>query len=284
MAEPIYRALTRAELDTLVEWAAAEGWNPGLRDADAFWAADPEAFVGIDLNGELIGGGAIVAYGREAGFMGLFIVKAGFRGAGLGRKFWYYRRDRLRARLNPDAPIAMDGVFAMQPFYAEGGFVFTHRNLRMEGIGQAGPVAPNLVPLTDLPFAQVAAYDRKHFLADRPAFLEKWIRPEGGKALAVLRNGEIAACGVVRPCRRGFKIGPLFADDPALAETLFVALSSQLVGQPLFLDTPENNPQALALAARHGMKECFGCARMVLGPIPKIPWDSIYGVTTFELG
>jgi hypothetical protein len=32
------------------------------------------------------------------------------------------------------------------------------------------------------------------------------------------------------------------------------------------------------------MKECFGCARMVLGPVLALPWNAIYGVTTFELG
>ncbi len=284
MPEPTFRPLQRPELDTLIEWAASEGWNPGLHDAEAFWATDPEAFVGIDLEGELIGGGAIVSYAGEMGFMGLFIVKPGWRGRGLGRKFWLYRRDRLRARLRPGASIAMDGVFAMQPFYAEGGFVFTHRNLRMEGIGQTRPHDPRVIDLSAVPFDQVEAYDRQHFLAPRHAFLEKWLRPEGGRACAVLRDGGLAGYGIVRPCRKGFKIGPLFADAPELAEVLFETLSNHAVGQPLFLDTPENNPAALALAVRHGLKESFGCARMVLGPAPPLPWSLIYGVTTFELG
>ena len=38
------RPMRRPELDLALDWAAAEGWNPGLRDADAFWAADPEGF------------------------------------------------------------------------------------------------------------------------------------------------------------------------------------------------------------------------------------------------
>jgi len=35
---------SRSEIDTMAEWAAAEGWNPGLRDAECFYAADPEGF------------------------------------------------------------------------------------------------------------------------------------------------------------------------------------------------------------------------------------------------
>ncbi len=284
MNTPAYRPLDRTELDTLIEWAAAEGWNPGLHDAEAFWAADPEAFVGIDQDGELIGAGAIVSYAGQAGFMGLFIVKPEWRGRGIGRAFWYYRRDRLRSRLQPDAWIAMDGVFAMQPFYAEGGFEFTHRNLRMEGIGKAGKLASEMLELNELPFGDVEEFDRRYFLVPRKAFLKKWISPEGGKALGVVELNRLTGYGVIRPCRTGFKIGPLFAETAPVADHLFVALSAHAVGAPIFLDVPEINVEAMKLASRHGMKEVFGCARMVLGPIPPIPWSSIYGVTTFELG
>lgn len=281
---PVFRLLTRPELDTALSWAAGEGWNPGLRDADAFWAADPEGFYGMELDGELIGSASIVSHGGSLGFVGLFIVRPEWRGRGLGTEFWKFFVGRLRERLKPGASAALDGVFAMQPYYAKSGFVFTHRNLRMEGTGVPGPVASELVELHTLPFEKVAAFDRAHFGAERPAFLRSWIRPAGGLGLGYVRDGGLMGCGVVRPCWRGFKIGPLFAGDWGIAGALFAALSAHAAGQPLFLDTPENNPAALALAARHGMKECFGCARMVLGPAPAIPWPHIYGVTTFELG
>ncbi|MEM9471495.1 MAG: GNAT family N-acetyltransferase, partial [Pseudomonadota bacterium] len=31
------RPMSRQEADELVSWAAREGWNPGLHDADVFW-------------------------------------------------------------------------------------------------------------------------------------------------------------------------------------------------------------------------------------------------------
>ena len=63
------------------------------------------------------------------------------------------------------APISMDGVFAMQPFYASGGFVFTHRNLRMEGVGcLAAERDPHLVDLVlEVPFDEVVDYDERLF-------------------------------------------------------------------------------------------------------------------------
>lgn len=284
MQAPTFRTLTRPEFDTILDWAAQEGWNPGLHDAEAFRAADPDGFYGLELDGHLIGCCSAVSYAGRLGFVGLFIMHPAYRGQGHGRQLWDSLIAALRQRLDADAPAALDGVFAMQDYYARSGFVFSHRNLRMEGLGQPGHSAATLVELATLPFADISAYDRLHFGADRAEFLRRWIQPTGGLALGHLQGGRLAGLGVIRPCVRGYKIGPLFADDPAIAEDLFTALSSHAAGQPLFLDIPENNPAAVALADRHHLTESFGCARMVMGPPPAIPWDHIYGVTTFELG
>ena len=55
-------------------------------------------------------------------------------------------------------------------------------------------------------------------------------------------------------------------------------------GGPVFLDVPENNPAAIALARDRGMREVVGCARMYLGPAPDMAHTHVFGVTTFELG
>lgn len=39
------RTMHRDEVQIAVEWAAREGWNPGLADADCFYAADPNGFL-----------------------------------------------------------------------------------------------------------------------------------------------------------------------------------------------------------------------------------------------
>ncbi|MDX2227334.1 MAG: GNAT family N-acetyltransferase [Verrucomicrobiae bacterium] len=278
------RKLSRDQFESVIAWAAREGWNPGLHDAEIFWQTDPDGHYGLFLQDRLIGSGSVISYKSSYGFMGLFIMDPEFRGQGLGHRLWFARRDILLSRLRPGSAIGMDGVFAMQPFYARGGFVCTHRNLRMEGVGKTGKPGRGLVELSQIPFEKVLAFDCVHFGLPRPEFLKPWIVPDGGRGLGLLTGGELTGMGVVRPCRTGFKIGPLFAQNAAGAETIFNALSNHAVGQPLFLDLPENNPDALALAQRQGMKEVFGCARMYYGPRPRTPWERIYGVTTFELG
>ncbi|MBL8481008.1 MAG: GNAT family N-acetyltransferase [Rhodocyclaceae bacterium] len=283
--ELILRAMTRAELDTLVDWAAAEGWNPGRADAEIFWQTDPEAFIAAEQGGELVGGGSIVSYAGRYGFMGFFIMRPDHRSRGLGRKLWLHRRDRLLARLAAGAAIGMDGVFAMQAFYARGGFTLSHRDLRYQGLGAAAAAQPGLVDLHDIAFDALLRYDAAHFGVARERFLRAWIAQREARAWgAVTAAGSLCGYGLVRACRQGCKIGPLFAADAATADKLYRALAAYMPGQPVYLDVPENNPQALALARAHGLREVFGCARMYHGAPPQIPAQEIYGVTTFELG
>ena len=108
--------------------------------------------------------------------------------------------------------------------------------------------------------------------------------PAGGHGLAAVDGGEIRGYAVMRPCRTGYKIGPLFAANSVVAESLLVAVASRAPGEAIFLDIPETNRDALELVARYRMSEVFGCARMVVGPIPELPEAEIFGVTTFELG
>lgn len=290
MSEKIdIRQMTRDEVDDLVRWAALEGWNPGLHDAGIFWETDPEAFIAAELDGEVIGGGAITAYGGEFGFMGFFVVRPEFRRRGFGDTLWHARRDRLIARLDPGASIGMDGVFDMQPYYAKGGFDFSHRNIRYRFVGtpsgdETGAIDETILDLGDVPFDEVQAYDRTCFPAARPSFLRAWIsQPEAG-ALGIQRQGRLCGYGVIRRCLEGYKVGPLFADDERAATTLYARFVEFAEGDPIFLDVPENNPAAMSLVRRFGMDEVFGCARMYLGPAPDLHHHRIFGVTTFELG
>lgn len=271
------------ELRTLAQWASLEGWNPGKADIDLAWAFDPQAFIAMRRGDELIAGGTILSYGGQFGFMGLFIVRADLRGQGLGSQLWYHRRDRLLARLQPGATIGMDGVFAMVPFYTQGGFQLAWRDLRFEGTAH-GLQDAQALDLRSLPAAQVDQFDRRYFAVSRTTFLQAWIRQPGAHALGLIEAGQLVAYGVVRPAQTGYKIGPAMAQRPDLAERLLSALLACVEGQPVQLDVPEANEAGLTLAARFGLSESFGCARMYYGVAPQIEVSGVFGVTSFEFG
>ena len=66
---PIIRPMTRDDVDFAIRLAAKEGWNPGLSDAECFYAADPEGFFVSELNGELIATISAVRYKDDYGFV-----------------------------------------------------------------------------------------------------------------------------------------------------------------------------------------------------------------------
>ena len=141
------------------------------------------------------------------------------------------------------------------------------------------------MPLSAIPFDEICAYDRPLFPGDRTQFLRCWIDQPQSTALGILRDRKLAGYGVLRRCRSGYKVGPLFADTPEYAERLFLALKSHAPeGAPIFLDVPAVNSAAVDLAMRHDMAPVFETARMYLGKAPDLPMNRLFGVTTFELG
>ena len=54
-------------------------------------------------------------------------------------------------------------------------------------------------------------------------------------ALGFVRSGRLTGYGVIRPSTDGRKIGPLFADDPATADTLLRCLLASAPGQTVAL-------------------------------------------------
>jgi hypothetical protein len=273
--------MSRSEIDMAVDWAAAEGWNPGLEDAECFYRADPEGFLVGLLDDEPVSCISVVRYGNSFGFLGFYIVKPEYRGRGLGLEIWKAGLQRLEGRI-----VGLDGVVAQQENYRKSGFSLAYRNIRYMGISrQSRENFQDITPLSSIPFEELAAYDWEFFPDDRRAFLECWTSRKKSQAFGIRQNGKLAGYGLIRPCRTGFKIGPLFADRPELGETLFRALESSVPeGSAIFLDIPELNPAALELVQRHEMSVVFETARMYKGPAPQLPVERIFGVTTFELG
>ena len=96
--QPVIRAMTRRDLDVAIAWAAEEGWNPGLYDADSFYAVDHGGFFMAELNGEPAGFISAVAYDATFGFMGFYIVRKDLRRQGIGMKLWRVAMEYMGAR------------------------------------------------------------------------------------------------------------------------------------------------------------------------------------------
>ncbi|MEM7194291.1 MAG: GNAT family N-acetyltransferase [Pseudomonadota bacterium] len=275
------KTMDRKEIDVAIDWAAEEGWNPGQHDADCYFTADPNGFLIGFLDDEPIATISVIKYDNSFGFLGFYIVKPEYRGKGFGIQIWNAGLKYLEG-----FNIGLDGVVAQQENYKKSGFKLAYSNIRYEGIGGGNlPNNSDIVELDLLPFEAVDAYDQPFFPVSRSQFTKSWISQPGSHALGIRHNDKLAGYGVVRKCRNGYKIGPLFADNPDLAEALFLALKSKTcLSDPIFLDTPEVNQDAVALAEKYEMINSFETARMYTGDFPDIPLNRVFGVTSFEIG
>lgn len=276
------RSMTKSNLGLALEWADAEGWNTGRDDLDPFWKADPAGYFMAFHKGEPVSCISAIRYGDTFGFIGFYICRPEHRDKGFGWAIWQHAIASLEGRT-----IGLDGVLDQQDNYRKSGFQFSHRNIRQSGMSLVDtPMDSRLSPLGHGLFPAIRDFDQSYFPAPRQAFLQQWTAPmvPTRRGFAFVEDGGVKGYGVIRLCIDGFKIGPLFARDPDVADTLFRALAGQAKGQTVVLDTPEPNEDAMRLAERYELSPVFETARMYKGTAPDLSIGGTYGVTTFELG
>ena len=76
------RKMRESEAQIALDWAAKEGWNPGLNDAQIFYNTDPEGFFIGEYEGEIVAVGSALCYDDNYAFCGLYIVAPEHRGKG----------------------------------------------------------------------------------------------------------------------------------------------------------------------------------------------------------
>ena len=272
--------MTRDDVGMALDWAATEGWNPGLHDANAFLAADPEGFFVLKVHRQPVATVSAVRYGDRFGFVGLYITAPEMRGRGYGVAVWRAAREHLAGRV-----VGLDAVLEQETTYGRDGFVADHRTTRhvLRSTSRVPQARRPMVDVRELPLETLIAYEDQLFPAERADFLTAWLAMPGAAGLAVVEGDQLLGWALRRSCLEGYKIGPLFANEPGIANDLLCALAAGIAG-PLYLDLPDPNRAGAALAARHGMTPVFSTVRMYDGPPPALNRDRIFGVTSLELG
>ncbi len=275
------RPMSAGDLEVALGWARDEGWNPGLDDVRPFHAQDPTGFLMGWAGTVRIGCISVVKYGTDFAFLGLYIVHPAHRGKGFGKRIWDAGIASAAGRI-----IGLDGVPAQQENYRKSGFAFAHGSARWGGSLRGLVAARSYVrPVTAEDFATVAAFDSRHVAAPREAFLREWLAPSPTRQTqGYFEDGVLRGYGTIRRCVSGWKIGPLFAETPAIAETLLTTLVTPAGTDAVYMDIPEPNRAAREMARRLGFAPAFETARMYLGSAPTLPLDAVFGITTLELG
>lgn len=266
----------------MMAWAESEGWQPGVGDEIAFYAADPEGFH-RSTDGDRTVATISVARGSESvAFVGLYIVAPEHRGKGFGRQLW----DEILAR-HGGITLGLDAVPEQVETYASAGFVPAFGNARFSaesgGLPEPDP-SSRVFPASEVDFESLAEFDGAHFFGPRPGFLRPWISGPGREAVVSTgADGSLNGFAASRPTSAGHRIGPVFAADPEVARAMILALAVPMTG-PVAIDIPQPNLPAVELLESFGMDRSFETTRMYRGPEPDLPLERIFGITSLELG
>ncbi|XP_066300032.1 holothin acyltransferase-like [Branchiostoma lanceolatum] len=299
-----------SEVCLMLEWAAAEGWHPGVYDAESSYRQDPTGFYLAEVDGVPIGGASLVKYEEHFAFLGYLITKPSFRGKGYARRII---EAILEAPGMSNRNIGLDGMTHLQDTYNRIlGAQFAWKNSRFRGVGtdsfkgvkqDDNPAA--LVPIKEVDFEHLCVFDTFVFGTPRPTFLKSWISQPGMVAFAAVtttaaaseddecsKQTRITGYGCIRLCVESYndvnfsrKIGPIFAESAAVGSQLFAALVSTVPsGTPFYIDIPHNNESAMEIARESSLELVFETARMFTKGDGGVKCSMIYGHTTLELG
>lgn len=287
------RLLTSAELGQAMDLASKEGWNPGKYDASSYYAMDSKGFFGLFLDGELIGSISAVSYSNEFSFIGLFIVKPEYRSRGYGKMLWNAAMEKLSSH----ASTGLNAVPAQISNYRRSGFEEFCLNERWE---RKVPPQRDLSHLISSHaqnrnglFNQLLEYDKSLGAFHKPNFLRKALtlpQTTGFVSFALDSNKKskrVNGYGMVRPCEKGFRVGPVYSDDFESAKKLAELLLNTLPeGTEVILDIPDRNPFSRSFAEFFQLERATECdtEAMIKGINLKTSVERHYAAASLELG
>lgn len=282
--------LSLGGLETMLAWS---GWSTGPSDAACFLSADPEGFLGAYDNTRLIGAVAAIRYGSRFGFMGPILVDPPYQGLGIENQLAAHALEHLG---NRTIGHVSHPHFPMEGGHPEG-FQPAHKQVRFRGPTGALRGSPqrevlrakgSFASLDKLPNSVVQGFDSLYFPGPRAAFLREWIRAGSHRAVGWLENGpakSLKGVGVIRPSPAGWLVGPLFARSPEIAAGLLAELTEPLSPEEILLwDIPQPNRPAIRIAREAGLEQVLETVRCYRNGQVSIAPETVYGLTSLELG
>jgi GNAT superfamily N-acetyltransferase len=274
------RNISLQEMVFPMEVAYKERWNPGLYDGVAFFQADPDGFFLAEKDGGMVGGISLVGYGEALAVIGNHFVLPPYRGQGIGKALWEHALE-----LAGERHIRINGLPDGKEFYESYGFRGVCNVIRYGGsIFAEGRISDDIYSARDIDFRRLAEFDAGFFGVPRERFLKNWLDTPAMVSLCVLKEGAIQGWGCMRRCRKGWRLGPVFARNYDLAEELVRHFAVQTIAESVYMDLAESNIQAIRLGFAMGMTPWEARLKMYRGESGSEPIDQIFGFTTVDLG
>jgi len=282
------RQMQEDELGMVMGWADEEGWNPGKYDYKAYYAIDKKGFLLLLLDNRPVGAISLVRYSHSFAFIGLFIVRPEFRKQGYGKQLW----DVAMNRLAKSTSIGLYAVPQQVDRYKNSGFQNGHKNNRWNMAASFSKDMhylminqKNIVK----PYKKLVDYDKSLWGSSRKRFFDLLLMQTHVHAFVRFNelSGNVNGYGVIRPCSKGYRIGPLYADSLESAKELTESLLSKIPCESqVIFDIPTKNYFSNLFAEYFVLEriEDIDTQAMFKGEIHNQNEDKCYGVCSLEIG
>src|SRR5712691_8388881 len=253
-----------ADADALVREA---NWNQLPADWRIFIERG-RLYVAQTADGRIVATTAILPYGGRFAWISMVLVTGEFRRRGLATLLMRRAMDELAAlSLVPVLDATPDGhaVYRALGFEDSWGF---HRLTRRERPRAVEPSpAPDGVtvrPIADADWPALCAYDAAAFGADRSAVLARLRGRLPAAELIAERNGRLVGFLLGRDGRVAAQVGPLIAEDDAVARALLARALDALEG-PVFIDLADAKADVRGFLEARGFSAQRPFTRMLYG-------------------
>lgn len=274
--------VTAESLPHLHELAVSVFWPHRGRDIELFLELG-QGYIAHDEIGRAMGSAMYFPMGEDFAMLGMMIVTPRLQGNGAGR--------RLLERVLKDCEgrdLRITATLATRAFYASAGLEPVCNIAQHQGFASAVPVpkpVPGLLirPLEVDDLDAVRQLDTAAYGADRTVALDALLRRSEG--LVAVRDGAVRGFALKRPFGRGVVVGPLVAEDDAMAEQLAAPLIRASEGAFVRVDAPVAHEafRALLSAANLGVYDTV--TEMRRGPARRATTGpQVHGLATHSLG
>ena len=217
-------ALSPAELDDAGALVREARWNQIAADWRIFLELG-RVYAAQTAAGRIVATTATLPFGGRFAWISMVLVAADYRRRGLATRLMRGAIDDLAAAgLVPVLDATPDGraVYRALGFEDSWGF---HRLTLRERQGAAAsrrrrPTASTIRPIADADWPALCAYDAAAFGADRSAMLARLRGRLPAAELIAERDGRIVGFLLGRDGRVAVQVGPLIAEDDAIARAL----------------------------------------------------------------
>ena len=260
---PAIERLALADLSDAEALVAEAGWNQVAADWRMF--LDFGTVYAVRAGGRVIATAATLPYGGRCAWISMVLVSgraspARARDAPAAPLHCRHHRERPRAGARRDA--------GRRKVYAPLGFQDAWGFARLTSQRRTIAAPPNdgiaIRPIADDNWAALCAYDAAVFGADRSDVLARMRGRLPAADLFAQRDGRIVGMLLGRDGRTSAHLGPLIAEDDAVAKALLAQALARIDG-PVYIDVADAKPDVRAWLEASGFAPQRPFTRMLLG-------------------